>query len=205
MNGLRAWRARLAFTGMFAGIILGVAILSVGGGLAVAEIFAQTGRYRAYKALQAGAGQADSLSAAYVGIQKDLHQLRSALPNGNPGAQVLNRLVESAKACSLSIAGITALDEVPFPGYRELPYEMEVAGGFKELVRYLRDLETGGVAIQVRGLSIHTEAINKARIKAKLGISAFALGSAGASSTGSTGVTQAAAPSAPDSSLRESR
>jgi Tfp pilus assembly protein PilO len=192
VSALRAWRGQLVFAGILAGLILGVAVLSAGGGLAIAEISGQAGRFRAYKALQAGAGQADSLSAAYAGIQKDLRQLRAALPNGNPGAQVLNRLVEGAKACSLSIAGITALDEIPFPGFRELPYEMEVAGGFKDLVRLLRDLETGSVAVQVRSLSIRSEAMNKSRVKAKLGISAFALGN--------PSVTQAAVSTTPDSS-----
>jgi Tfp pilus assembly protein PilO len=176
---------------MLAGLGLGAAVLTLGGGLALAEILEQAGKYRAYKSLQAGAGQADSLSAAYAGIQRDIRQLRSALPGANPGAQVLDRLVGEAKACSLSIGGITALDEIPFPGYRELPYEMELGGGFKELVRFLRDLETGPVAVQVRGLSIRTEAMNKSRIKAKLGVSAFALGNAG--------VTQAGAPAPADS------
>lgn len=176
MSGLRAWRGPLAFAALLGGLIVAIAALTAGAGLAFAEIATQSERYRAYKELQAGAGTADSLSTAYARIQNDLRSLRTALPGGNPGAQVLDRLVAGAKACSLSIAGITALDEIPFPAYRELPYELEVAGGFKDLVRYLHDLETGGVALQVRTLSIRSEGINKARIKAKLGLSALAPG-----------------------------
>jgi hypothetical protein len=176
MSGFRPWRGPMAFAAMLGGLILGVAALTAGAGLAIAEIATQSDRYRAYKGLQAAAGTADSLSSAYAVIQKDLRALRAALPGGNPGALVLDRLVAGAKACSLSIAGITALDEIPFPAYRELPYEMEVAGAFKDLVHYLHDLETGGVALQVRTLSIRSEGMNKARIKAKLGLSALAPG-----------------------------
>jgi hypothetical protein len=176
MSGLRPWRGPLAFSAMLGGMVLGVVALTAGAALATAEIASQSRRYQAYKSLQAGAGTADSLSSAYAGIQKDLRALRTALPGGNPGAQVLDRLVAGAKACSLSIAGITALDEIPFPAFRELPYEMEVSGGFKDLVRYLHDLETGSVALQVRTLSIHSEGMNKARIKARLGLSALAPG-----------------------------
>jgi hypothetical protein len=196
MGGLRPWRGPLAFAAMLAGLSLGMAALTAGAGLAFAEIATQWDRYQAYKSLQAGAGTADSLSSAYAGIQKDLRALRAALPGGNPGAQVLDRLVAGAKACSLSIAGITALDEIPFPAYRELPYEMEVGGGFKDLVRYLHDLETGGVALQVRTLSIRSEGMNKARIKAKLGLSALAPASAPGQASGGGAPVPAAMDSA---------
>lgn len=176
MSGPKAWGGQAAFAGILAGLALGLSALALAGGWAIAEIAAQAGKYRAYKALQAGAGKADSLSAAYAAVQRDLKSLRSALPAGNPGAAVLDRLVQEARTCSLSIAGISALDEIPFPGYRELPYEMEVAGGFKDLVRYLHALESGGAALQVRAMSLRAESMNKSRIKAKLGISAFAPG-----------------------------
>jgi Tfp pilus assembly protein PilO len=178
MSALRGWKGQAAFAGVLASLILGAAVLVLGGTAAVAEIASQAKRYRDYKSLQAGAGKADSLSAAYARIRKDLRVLREALPGPNSGAQVLDRLVQRAKACSLSIAGITALDEIPFPAYRELPYEVQVAGAFKDVVRYLRDLETEGMALQVRSFAARAESMNKSRIQAELGISAFVPGAA---------------------------
>jgi hypothetical protein len=166
----------MVFAGVLSALVAAAGALAFIGKLALAEIAGQSARYRDYKALQADAGEADRLSAAYDGIQKDLRDLRSGFPGGNPGGQVLNRLVESARACSLSIAGITALDEVAFPGYRELPFEVGLAGGFKDVVRYLHSLETGGIALQVRRMEAHSEAINKARVKARLELSVFVPG-----------------------------
>ena len=175
---LGAWRAQAAFAAVLAAVLAGAAGLAGAGWWAYGEIAAQTGRYREYKSLQANAGKADSLSAAYAAIQEDLRALRAALPEQNQGSQVLNILVEDARKFELGIAGINALDEVPFPGYRELPFEVELAGDFKNLVGYVHALETMGMVLQVRKLEAHSEAINKHRIKAKLELSVFVPGGA---------------------------
>ncbi|GEM_PF-2798478 len=164
------------FTGIAVLLLVGAALLAAIGWRAYEEVSSQAVRYRTYKALQQGAGQADSLSAVYATVLKDLQGMREALPAQNQGSFVLNILVEEARKMDLGIAGINALDEVPFPGYKELPFEVNLTGGFTNLVRYLNALETRGMALQVRRLSTRTEAINKSRITAKLELSVFVPG-----------------------------
>lgn len=161
------------FAGVLATLIAAAAALGAVGWYAYGEIAVQAARYRDYKSLQENAGKADSLAAAYAALQRDLHTLRTALPDRNQGSQVLNTLVEDARRYGLAIGGITALDEVPFPGYRELPFEVEAAGGFKDLVGYLRSLETRGMALQVRRFTVQAEGMNKARVKARVELSVF--------------------------------
>lgn len=170
------YSGQAAFAAVLAGFLVCAGALAAAGWKSFQELSAQTARYRAYRDLQRDAGKADSLSAAYAVIQKDLQRFRAALPEGNQGSFVLNILVEQARKQDLGIAGITAMDEVPFPGYRELPFELDLTGGFPKLVRYLHSLETRGMVLQVRRLSARSEAINKAAIKAKLEISVFVPG-----------------------------
>ncbi len=165
-----------AFVAVLAGFLTSAAALATAGWKSFQELSAQTARYRTYRELQRGAGKADSLSAAYAVIQKDLRRFREALPESSQGSFVLNILVEEARKMDLGIAGITALDEVPFPGYRELPFELGLTGNFPKLVRYLHSLETRGMVLQVRRLSARSEAINKAGTQAKLEISVFVPG-----------------------------
>lgn len=170
--------------GLFGAVLAALlaACLGLGavGWKAYQEIAAQAARYRDIKSLRENAGRADSLSAAYAALQADLGALRTALPERNQGSHVLNILVESARGNRLDIGGITGLDEVRFPGYRELPFEVEVSGSFKDLIGYVRALETGGMALQVRKLSAWAEAMNKPRIRAKLEASVFVPDQAGA-------------------------
>ena len=166
-------RGQILFLGVAAGLLAGALALAAAGRVAYAEIAVETARYGDYKSLQANAGKADSLSAAYTAVLEDLRSLRAALPDTNQGSQMLNILVEDARRFDLGIAGITALDEVPFPGYRELPFEVNLAGGFKDLVRYVHALETRGMVLQIRRLEAKSEGLNKSRIKAKLELSAF--------------------------------
>jgi hypothetical protein len=170
------YSGQAAFVALLVGLLACAGVLAAVGWISFEELSAQTARYRAYRDLQRGAGKADSLSAAYAVIQKDVRLFREALPESNQGSFVLNILVEEARKLQLGIAGITAMDEVPFPGYRELPFELGLTGGFLKLVRYLHSLETRGMVLQVRRLSARSEAINKAGIKAKLEISVFVPG-----------------------------
>lgn len=176
-----------AFFAVLAGFLAAAGALAAVGWKSFGELSAQTARYRAYRELQRGAGKADSLSAAYAVIQEDVRRFREALPESNQGTFVLNILVEEARKLELGIAGITAMDEVPFPGYRELPFELGLTGGFPKLVRYLHSLETRGMVLQVRRLSARSEAINKAGIKAKLEISVFVPGNGPAAPVPSDG------------------
>jgi len=171
-----AARAPGIFAGVLAGLVVVALCLAGVGWRAYLEISAQAARYRDYKSLQENAGKADSLADAYSALQSDLRTLRNALPEENQGSQVLNTLVEDARGHALALGGITALDEIPFPGFRELPFEVEASGSFKDLVAYLRGLETRGMALQVRRFTAHAEGMNKARVKAKLELSVFAPG-----------------------------
>lgn len=170
------YSGQASFFAVVAGFLAAAGALTAVGWKSFEELSGQTARYRAYRELQRGAGKADSLSAAYAVIQKNVRRFREALPESNQGSFVLNILVEEARKLELGIAGITAMDEVPFPGYRELPFELDLTGGFPKLVRYLHSLETRGMVLQVRRLSARSESINKAGIKAKLEISVFAPG-----------------------------
>jgi hypothetical protein len=165
-----------AFAGVLIVLLSGAAGLAAVGWRAYREVSTQALRYRDYKALQQGAGQADSLSLVYADLLKDLQAMREALPPQNQGSFVLNLLVEEARKFDLGIAGINALDELPFPGYKELPFEVNLSGGFINLVRYLHALESRGMSLQVRRLSAHAEGINKSRVAAKLELSVFVPG-----------------------------
>lgn len=170
---LGRFSGQAAFIAVAITLLLAASVLGAIGLRAYLEVSAQADRYGNYKALQRDAGKADSLSTAYASILKDLQGIRESLPAQNQGTFVLNILVEDARRMELGIAGITALDEVPFPGYKELPFEMSLAGGFANLVRYLHALETRGMVLQVRKLTVHAETINKSRITAKLELSVF--------------------------------
>ncbi|MDB5050700.1 MAG: Pilus assembly protein PilO [Fibrobacteres bacterium] len=165
-----------AFIGVAVLLLLAAAVLGAIGWRAYAEVSGQAARYRDYRALQRDAGKADSLSAVYENIRKEIQGIREALPAQNQGSQVLNILVEDARKLDLGIAGINALDEIPFPGYKELPFEINLTGGFANLVRYLHSLETRGMVLEVRSLSAHAEAINKSQVTAKLELSVFVPG-----------------------------
>lgn len=140
----------------------------------------QAEKYQSYRALQQGAGRADSLSAAYGNVLRDIQGIRESLPPQKEGSYALNLLVEEAGKSHLAIAGINAWDEVAFPGYRELPFEINLVGGFADLIGYLHSLETRGMVLEVRKLSAHAEALNKARITAKLELSILVPGGASA-------------------------
>jgi hypothetical protein len=170
------YSGQAAFAGVLIVLLLGASGLAAVGWRAYREVSTQAVRYRDYKALQQGAGQADSLSLAYANLLKDLQAMRDALPPQNQGSFVLNLLVEDARKLDLGIAGINALDEVPFPGYKELPFEVNLSGGFINLVRYLHALESRGMSLQVRRLSAHAEGINKSKVTAKLELSVFVPG-----------------------------
>lgn len=162
----------------FAGVSLAIALVSAlivaAGAWAWDDLTGQLARYGAYRDLQRNAGRADSLSAAYGALEAELSALGKALPAGNPASHALNALVEEAGKQNLGIGGVTALDEVPFPGYSEWPFDVDLSGNFKDLARYLHGLETQGMAVQVRKMSIRSESMVKSRVKARLEISVFA-------------------------------
>jgi hypothetical protein len=187
------YSGQAAFIGVAAALLVGALGLGAVGWRAYLEVSGQAVRYRTYKALQEGAGQADSLSTVYASILGDLRSIREALPAQNQGSHVLNILVEEARKLDLGISGINALDEVPFPGYAELPFEVGLSGGFPNLVRYLHSLETRGMVLQVRRLSARAEAINKSRITARLELSVFVPGT-GAAAVPSRSAPEGASP-----------
>jgi hypothetical protein len=179
-GALGRYSGQAAFLGVAAVLLIAAGALAAIGWRAYGEASRQAIRYQTYKAMQRDAGRADSLFSSYGNVLREIREFREALPAQNQGSFVLNALVEDARKMDLAIAGINALDEVPFPGYRELPFELDVAGGFANLVRYLHALETRGMALEIRKLSSHADAINKSRITAKLELSVFVPGAEGA-------------------------
>jgi hypothetical protein len=170
---LGRYSGQAAFAGVAAALLIAALALAGIGWRAYQEVTAQAIRYRTYKSLQLGAGEADSLSIVYASILKEVRNIRQALPDRNQGSHVLNILVEDARKLELGIAGINGLDEIPFPGYRELPFEVTLNGAFTDLVRYLHGLETRGMVVRVRRLNAKAEAMNKSRVTAKLELSVF--------------------------------
>lgn len=173
-GSLAGYGGQGAFAGVAAVLALATALLVAGGGWAWMELSRQWDRYGSYRDLQRNAGRADSLSRAYADLGRDLEALKAALPADNRASHLLNLLVEEARERGLGIAGITALDEVPFPGYSELPFEVELSGGFPSLVRYFHSLETRGLALQLRKIAIRNESLNRADVRAHLDLSVFA-------------------------------
>jgi Tfp pilus assembly protein PilO len=177
-ESLAGYGGQGAFAGVAAALALATALAVAGGGWAWQELSRQWDRYGTYRDLQRNAGRADSLSRAYESLGSDLEALRRALPPDNRASHLLDLLVEEARKRELGIAGITALDEVPFPGYTELPFEVALSGSFPSLVRYLHSLETRGLAIQLRRVVVKNESLNKARVQVRLDLSVFAPGRA---------------------------
>jgi hypothetical protein len=193
-GSLRRYSGQAAFLGVAAALLLASSALAAIGWRAYGEASRQALRYQAYKAMQRDAGRADSLFSAYGTVLREIREFREALPVQNQGSFVLNALVEDARKMDLAISGINALDEIPFPGYRELPFELDLAGGFANLVRYLHALETRGMALEVRKLSAHADAINKSRITAELELSVFVPGADGVSEAAGAAAPMAGAP-----------
>ncbi len=178
---LGRYAGQIAFLGVAASLLAIAALLGAIGWRAYQEVYGQAQRLQSYQALQREAGKADSLSAVYLSVLGEIRRIREALPAQNQGSLVLNMLGEEARHANLALSGINALDEIPFPGYRELPFEINLTGGFTDVVRYLHALETRGMVLQIRKLSAHAEAINKSRVTAKVELSVFAPGAAGVS------------------------
>lgn len=170
--------AQAAFAGVALVLAAATALLAGAGAWAWREGSDQWARYQAYRDLQRNAGRADSLSSAYDALAGELEALGRALPAQNQGSHVLNLLVEEAGKRELGIAGITALDVVPFPGYAELPFEVGLTGTFPALARFLHALETQGMALQVRRLHVQGEDLNRNRVRIGLDLSVFSPGGA---------------------------
>lgn len=175
-GSLEGYGGQLAFAGVAAALALATALVTAGGAWAWMELRSQGDRYGAYRDLMRNAGRADSLSAAYESLGRDLEALRTALPAQNASSHVLHVLGEEARKLQLGITEITALDEVPFPGYSELPFEVNLTGEFPSLVRYLHSLESRGMAVQARRIEVRNESLNKARVEARLDLSVFSPG-----------------------------
>jgi Tfp pilus assembly protein PilO len=133
----------------------------------------QAVRYQRYHSLQLQAGKADSLSLTYTKVLQDLETVHKALPLENPSSQVLNLLVDGAHLRNLGITGITGLDEIPFPGYKELPFDLSLTGRFIDLTQFLYGLESQGMVLRIRHLNIQSETLNASRILAKVELSVF--------------------------------
>ena len=172
-GSLAGYGGQAAFAGVVTALALLTALMVTGGAWAYRELSEQISIYGSYQDLQRNAGRADSLSAAYDGLGRDLEALGKALPRDNQASHVLNVLVEEARKRELGISGVTALDEIPFPGYTELPFEVGLTGGFPSLVRYFHSLETQGMAVQLRRVTVKNESLNKARVQARLELSVF--------------------------------
>lgn len=175
-TSLAGYGGQAAFAGVALALALATALIVAAGGWAFRELADQAAQYGSYRDLRKNAGRADSLSAAYETLGRELEALRKSLPAQNQASHVLNVLVEEARKRNLGISGITALDEVPFPGYSELPFEVGLSGAFPDLVKYFHSLETRGMAIQLRRVSVRNESLNKARILVRLDLSVFSPG-----------------------------
>lgn len=170
---LRRYSGQAAF--LTTACSLGLLILALlgAGRWAFREFTAQAAQYQAYNSLQKNAGVADSLSDAYAGLLESLETTRTALPPENQASHVLNLLVEEARRLELGISGVSALDQIPFPGYVELPFEVGLTGAFPNLVRYLHSLETRGMVLRVRRLAVTNEPLNRFNGKTRLDLSVF--------------------------------
>ncbi len=166
-------RGRILFFGLVLIFALSSWTLVQSGYWAYCLFTEQTARFQRIQSMQSEASKADSLSSVYQGWLKDLEAVRVALPEENPASHVLNLLVEGAKARELGITSITGLDEITFPGYKELPFDLTLSGHFSQLVTYLHGLESQGMVLRVRRLSIQSQAINQNLIHAKLELSVF--------------------------------
>jgi Tfp pilus assembly protein PilO len=130
-------------------------------------------RYRAYRDLQSHSGRVDSLSGKLNEVREEIKALRVALPADNQGSFVLNKLVEDARVRGLGIGTLTAMDEIPFKGFSELPFELEVTGEFPSMLGYIHSLENSGMAVQIRHLSFINEILNRSQVKAVIQLSVF--------------------------------
>lgn len=183
-KSLGRYAGQAAFAGVALALAAATALLAAGGAWAVRELTVRAELFGDYRELQRNAGRADSLSAAYEAVDRDLAALAAALPAENRSSHVVNILVEEARRRGLGIGGITALDEVPFPGYAELPFEVVLSGPFPQLVRYLHALEIQGMAVRLRRMAAGNEGLNKARVQARLEISVYVPAEAGARAPG---------------------
>lgn len=172
-ESLRRYAGQIAFAGIAAALALTASLAAAAGWWCYGILAEQAAGYRSYQALQRNAGRADNLSAAYGLALREIEGIRKAMPPQNQGSHVLDALESGARGMNLGLSGVTALDEVPFPGYVELPFELTVTGEFPNLVRYLRALETQGMVLQVRRLSARNESLNKNHMQARLELSVF--------------------------------
>jgi hypothetical protein len=173
---LQRYSGQAMFAAVAVLLAICAALVAASGWWCYLRLAEQAGRYGNYKALQRDAGKADSLSAAYDKALHEIESIRKAMPPENQGSYVLNVLTAAAQHLNLGLSGLNALDEVPFPGYVELPFELGLSGDFPNLLRYLHSLETQGMVLSVRRLSIRNESLNKPRVQARLELSVFVPG-----------------------------
>lgn len=168
---LRPYSAQMAFAGIAIVLAMSSALLLAIATWACREFANQWVQYATYRDLQMNAARADSLTSAYSELGRELKSLRQALPSMNQSSHVVNMVVEEARKRDLGISGINAMDEIPFPGYVELPFEVGLSGTFPNLIRYFHSLETSGLAIQMRRVEIQNELLNGSKIKVRAELS----------------------------------
>jgi hypothetical protein len=187
---LQRYSSQAIFAAVAAILALAGTLIAASGYWCYLQLADQTARYTKYNALQRDAGKADSLSAAYEKALNEIETIRKAMPPQNQGSYALNVLTEGARNFNLGLSGVNALDEIPFSGYTELPFELGLSGDFPNFLRYLHSLEIQGMVLSVRRLAIKNESMNKARVQARLELSVFVPGAGHARpAPGDTSVT----------------
>jgi Tfp pilus assembly protein PilO len=171
------WRHRirgpLTFAGVSILLLASIALTSLLLAWATREGLGQYQRYVAYRDLQSHSGRVDSLVGKLHEVSEELKSLRTALPAENQGSFVLNTLVEEAQVRGLGMGTLTAMDEIPFKGFTELPFELELTGEFPSMLAYIHALENRGMAVQIRHLAFTNEILNRSQVKATIQLSVF--------------------------------
>lgn len=162
----------------------GVALLCVYGVLG--ELAPRAGAaYAAYEAWQRQeatiasmarwAEERQALSHRKRRLQERFAALYVSLPRSDQMSILLQVLQESADAAGVTVRHVRPAEHVRFAAYDELPFAVEVAGGFHALGAFISRIEQSPYVITLDGFEIRRPAVTAARLHATLSLSVIAL------------------------------
>ena len=104
-------------------------------------------------------------------LQRRFAALYVSLPKSDHMSTILQVLQESADSSNVVIGQVRPTERVPFGTYDELPFEVEVAGPFHDVGRFINRIEQSAYVMKVKGLMLQRPSVASSRLHMTLRLS----------------------------------
>ena len=115
------------------------------------------------------------LSAEKRLLQHRFAALYVSLPRSDHMSILLQVLQESADAEQIDLEQIRPAERTSFAGYDELPFQVELQGGFHAVAAFINRIEQSSYVIKVKGLQVRRASAKSAMLVADLALSVIVL------------------------------